>query len=155
MGLEIEKKFLVKKLVPLIATAKSISIRQGYIQAGKSGVVRIRLYGDKAFLTIKGKTIDSACPEYEYEIPVQDAEDMLSSLCKKPLIEKKRYLVEFKGFQWIIDEFFNENSGLIVAEIELEFRKQPFDIPPWADQEVTGDPKYYNASLISNPYSHW
>ncbi len=154
MGLEIERKFLLKKL-PSSLSSKGILISQGYIKNNRQGVVRVRLFGDKSFLTIKGETIDACCPEYEYEIPVQDAKEMLSKLCKKPLVEKKRYHIHFKGFEWTIDEFFNENKGLIMAEIELESKDQQFGIPDWIDMEVTGDSKYFNASLISNPFSKW
>jgi CYTH domain-containing protein len=93
--------------------------------------------------------------EYEYEIPGADAEAMLDDLCEKPLIEKMRYKIEFQGLVWEVDEFFGENQGLLIAEVELESEDQPFTKPEWVGEEVTGDPKYFNANLIHHPYSNW
>ncbi len=154
MGLEIERKFLLKKLPPTLKS-KGVLIKQGYIKNHKASVVRVRRLDNKGFLTIKGETLDGVCPEYEYGIPSQDADQLLDFFCRKPLIEKKRYQIENAGSQWIIDEFYNENKGLIIAEIELDSRDQEFEIPDWVDKEVTGDPKYFNASLIDTPYSKW
>jgi len=93
--------------------------------------------------------------EYEYEIPVEDANVLLDELCEKPIIEKNRYKIEFAGFIWEVDEFFGENKGLIVAEIELESEDQQFEKPEWVGDEVSGDPRYFNSNLIKNPYSSW
>jgi CYTH domain-containing protein len=93
--------------------------------------------------------------EYEYEIPGKEAEAMLNDLCEKPLIEKMRYKIEFKGLVWEVDEFFGENQGLILAELELESEDQKFIKPEWIGEEVTGDPKYFNANLIHHPYTKW
>lgn len=93
--------------------------------------------------------------EYEYEIPVEDANVLLNELCEKPIIEKNRYKIEFAGFIWEVDEFFGENEGLVVAEIELKSEDQQFEKPEWVGDEVSGDPRYFNSNLINNPYSSW
>ena len=109
----------------------------------------------RAFLTVKGITTGATRAEYEYEIPAADADAMLNDLCENPLVEKSRYKIDFDGFVWEVDEFFGENQGLIVAEIELESEDQKFEIPGWIGEEVTGDPKYFNSNLINNPYLKW
>ena len=154
MGIEIERKFLLtstswKELAP------GTSYRQGYLNSTKERTVRVRTIDDKGFLTIKGLSIGATRVEYEYEIPVADAEHLLDDLCEKPLIEKNRYKIAHGGFVWEVDEFFGENKGLIVAEIELESEDQSFDKPEWVGEEVTGDPRYFNSSLIKEPYSQW
>jgi len=93
--------------------------------------------------------------EYEYDIPENDAKEMLDDLCEKPIIEKNRYKIDFAGFIWEVDEFFGENQGLIVAEVELESEDQRFEKPEWIGDEVTGDPKYFNSNLVINPYIKW
>lgn len=154
MGIEIERKFLLtstswKELAP------GTSYRQGYLNSTKERTVRVRTIDDKGFLTIKGLSVGATRIEYEYEIPVADAEHLLDDLCEKPLIEKNRYKITYGGFVWEVDEFFGENKGLIVAEIELESEDQSFDKPEWVGEEVTGDPRYFNSSLIKEPYSQW
>jgi len=154
MGIEIERKFLLtsthwKELAP------GTSYRQGYLNSTKERTVRVRTIDDKGFLTIKGLSVGATRIEYEYEIPVADAEHLLDELCEKPLIEKNRYKITHRGFVWEVDEFFGENKGLIVAEIELESEDQSFDKPEWVGEEVTGDPRYFNSSLIKEPYSQW
>jgi CYTH domain-containing protein len=116
--------------------------------------VRVRTIEDKAYLTIKGIAIGAARLEFEYEIPRQDA-DALLDICEKPLIEKNRYKIAHGGFVWEVDEFFGENQGLIVAEIELQSEDQYFPKPDWVGPEVTTDPRYFNANLIKNPYTKW
>jgi CYTH domain-containing protein len=106
-------------------------------------------------LTVKGITTGASRPEYEYEIPVTDADEMLDELCERYLIEKKRYKIEYKGFIWEVDEFFGENQGLIVAEVELENEDQSYEKPEWIGDEVTGDPKYFNSNLVKDPYLKW
>ena len=154
MGIEIEKKFLLCG-----SSWRDIAVgseyRQGYLPAEIGCTVRVRLAGIKGYLTIKGKSIGAARPEYEYEIPAADAREMLDRLCRKPLIEKTRFKVEHRGFIWEIDEFTGENQGLLVAEIELEYEDQPFEKPEWIGREVTGDTRYFNARLVENPYSKW
>jgi adenylate cyclase len=152
MHTEIERKFLVTGNE--WRKAKSFSINQGYLTSEKGKTIRVRLAGEKAFLTIKGKRKGLARPEFEYEIPVSDAEQLLK-LCDGPIIEKKRYVVVFKGSKWEVDEFMGQNTGLIVAEIELKKEDQPFERPAWVGREVTGDPRYHNANLVSNPFSTW
>ena len=154
MAKEIERKFLVKGEV-WKALARGTRYRQGYLNSVKERTVRIRTVGDKAFLTIKGLTVAATRTEYEYEIPMADCNAMLDALAERPLIEKKRYKVDFGGLTWEIDEFFGENAGLIVAEVELKSEDQAFKKPDWIGDEVTGDPRYFNANLIKHPYSKW
>jgi CYTH domain-containing protein len=154
MGKEIERKFLVqgdawRKL------AKGTHYRQGYLSTVKERTVRVRTIDDQSFLTIKGISVGASRSEYEYEIPVVDANAMLDHLCERPLIEKFRYKIADQGHTWEIDEFEGENQGLIVAEIELGAENESFNIPEWIGKEVTGDPKYFNSNLIKNPYSRW
>ncbi len=154
MGVEIEKKFLLagndwKEL------AEGTSYRQGYLSSVKERTVRVRTIRDKGFLTIKGISVGATRLEYEYEIPFEEANELLNELCEKPLIEKNRYKVNLGEHTWEIDEFFGENEGLVVAEIELESEKQQFIKPPWVGEEVTGDPRYFNSNLINNPFKRW
>ena len=153
MGQEIERKFLVDG--EGWRTSQAMLYRQGYLNTAKERTVRIRLAGAKAFLTVKGVTQGATRDEFEYEIPVGDAEEMLDNLCERPLIEKRRYCVEHAGFTWEVDEFLGENEGLVVAEIELENESQSFKRPPWVGVEVTEDPRYFNANLVKNPYRNW
>lgn len=154
MAKEIERKFLVKGDA-WRSLAKGVPYRQGYLNSAKERTVRIRTVGDKAFLTIKGLTVGATRAEYEYEIPMADCNAMLDTLAEKPIIDKKRYKIQYEGLTWEIDEFFGENQGLIVAEVELQSEDQQFKKPEWIGQEVTGDPRYFNANLISNPYTKW
>ena len=154
MGTEIERKFLMKN-DSWRSLAKGTKYRQGYLNSTKERVVRVRTIDDKGFLTIKGITTGATRVEYEYEIPDVEATAMLDELCEKPLIEKNRYKIALGGFTWEVDEFFGENQGLIVAEVELESEDQTFEKPDWIGQEVTGDPKYFNSNLIQNPYLKW
>jgi CYTH domain-containing protein len=154
MGTEIERKFLVRD-DSFRSLAQGTRYRQGYLNSVKERVVRVRTIDDKGFLTIKGITTGATRAEYEYEIPVKEAEAMLDELCEQPLIEKNRYKIAHKGFIWEVDEFFGENRGLIFAEVELESEDQQFDKPDWITDEVTGDPKYFNSNLIQNPYKNW
>jgi adenylate cyclase len=154
MGKEIERKFLVEGDV-WRSQAMGTAYRQGYLNSAKERTVRIRTIDAKAFLTIKGLTVGATRSEYEYEIPVADCNAMLDALAEKPIIEKKRYKVPFAGLTWEIDEFFGENEGLIVAEVELESETQIFEKPEWAGEEVTADPRYFNSNLIKHPYTKW
>jgi len=154
MGTEIERKFLVRDNT-FRSLAQGTRYRQGYLSSTKERVVRVRTIDDKGFLTIKGITTGATRAEYEYEIPVKEAEAMLDGLCEKPLIEKDRYKIAHKGLIWEVDEFFGENQELILAEVELESEDQPYNKPEWITDEVTGDPKYFNSNLIQNPYKNW
>ena len=154
MGKEIERKFLIEGDA-WRSLARGIKYRQGYLNSVKERVVRVRTIDDKGFLTVKGITTGATRMEFEYEIPVADANAMLDELCERHLIEKKRYKIEFRGFIWEVDEFFGENQGLIVAEVELESEDQRYEKPEWIGDELTGDPKYFNSNLVQNPYLKW
>jgi adenylate cyclase len=154
MAQEIERKFLLAG-EGWRGLARGIGYRQGYLCASRERSVRVRIAGEKGSLTIKGETVGAARSEYEYEIPLEDAREMLDSLCPQPQIEKKRYTIFYRDFTWEIDEFSGLNQGLIVAEIELEREDQAFERPDWIGEEVTGDPRYYNAALCVAPYSTW
>lgn len=154
MSLEIERKFLVKD-ARYRSLGPRLSIRQGFLSTDKERVVRVRIHGKKAFLTIKGITKGISRAEYEYKLPITHAKFMLDHLCIQPIIEKFRYNVNIEGFTWEIDEFTGENEGLIIAEIELLKDDQQFPKPDWIGEEVTGDVRYYNASLVKNPYKSW
>jgi adenylate cyclase len=154
MAKEIERKFLVEGDA-WRALAKGTNYRQGYLNSAKERTVRVRTAEDKAFLTIKGLTVGATRAEYEYEIPFDEGKAMLDALAEKPLIEKKRYKIPAGGLTWEIDEFLGDNAGLIVAEVELKSEDQAFERPLWLGDEVTGDPRYYNANLIKKPFTRW
>jgi len=154
MGKEIERKFLIRG-EGWKSLTKGTAYRQGYLNSAKERTVRIRTIADKAFLTIKGLTVGATRAEYEYEIPLTDCNAMLDSLAEKPLIEKNRYKVPFAGLTWEIDEFFGDNAGLVVAEVELSSEGQGFEKPEWIGAEVTADPRYFNSNLIKHPYKNW
>jgi adenylate cyclase len=135
MGHEIERKFLVQGTDWKTGSGKHY--RQGYLSTVKERVVRIRTVDDRAYLTIKGVNVGARRPEYEYEIPVDEAAEMLDELCERPLIEKTRYKVEYGELTWEIDEFSGENEGLVVAEVELEHEDQPLDRPVWIGEDKT------------------
>ena len=146
MGKEIERKFLVKGST-FKKLAKPEYYRQAYFNTNPDFTIRIRITDDKAFLTIKGKTYNATRLEYEYEIPIADAEEMIEKFCRKPQIEKNRYKINFKGFLWEVDEFLGKNKGLVIAEIELTDPAEKFAKPGWVGEEVTGNPDYYNVNL--------
>lgn len=154
MAIEIERKFLVKG-----DTWRSLAVgviyRQGYISRSNDRTVRVRRAGDRAYLTIKGVAIGISRSEFEYEIPVADAEIMLTTLCDRPLIEKKRYRIPIGDLVWEVDEFLGENQGLIVAEVELQQVAQSIPLPDWIGEEVSGDPRYFNSNLVAHPFTHW
>lgn len=152
MAAEIERKFLVKK--GWRPQSKGVRIAQGYLSSVPERTVRVRVKGEKGYLTVKGRNEGIRRAEYEYEIPLADAEAMLS-LCEQPLIEKRRCLEPFDGFTWEVDVFAGANEGLIVAEIELPAEDTPFEKPAWLGAEVSGDARYYNSSLIRHPYRDW
>ena len=154
MGKEIERKYLIKD-DSWRECASGPTYRQGYLSTVKERTVRVRTIDDTGFLTIKGITIGATRREYEYEIPTEDANEMLDELCEKPIIEKTRFKIPHTGLTWEIDEFAGVNQGLIVAEVELESEDQNIDFPPWVGEEVSGDPRYFNSNLIANPYTNW
>jgi len=154
MAIEIEKKFLLTYL-PLALLTCGTFIRQGYMVNQKNRVIRIRLSRDRAFLTIKGPTRHNCRKEYEYPVPQKDATEMLQLFCNRLVIEKTRYSVVFKGFEWVVDVFSGDNKGLVVAEIELNSMNQAFEKPDWIGKEVSHDPRYFNSNLVKTPYSRW
>jgi adenylate cyclase len=154
MATEIERKFLLNGDA-WRALAAGTLYRQGYLNSAKERTVRIRTVGDKAFLTIKGITVGNTRAEYEYPIPFDECNAMLDNLAEKPLIEKKRYKIPLGGLTWEVDEFFGDNKGLVVAEVELASEDQKFDKPAWVGDEVSGDPRYFNSNLIKHPYTKW
>jgi adenylate cyclase len=153
MGLEIERKFLLKDDSWRGTVARSVPMRQAYL--GGAGVsVRVRIAGDKANLNIKQLRIGSSRDEFEYAIPMADAV-RLTELAQGGGTEKTRHYVYHAGMTWEIDEFHGENSGLVVAEIELDAPDQAFERPPWLGEEVTADERYYNVALARHPFGHW
>lgn len=154
MAKEIERKFLVLDDAWKRGVA-GVSYRQGYLSTVKERTVRVRTVGGKGFLTIKGVTVGVTRSEFEYTIPTADADALLNDLCEKPLIEKTRYKIQHAGLIWEIDEFFGENQGLVVAEVELNDEHQAIDRPTWVGKEVSGDPRYFNSNLIKTPFTQW
>lgn len=155
MAQEIERKFLVKgDFRPFVS--KSTRIVQGYLSSVPERTVRVRIKGDKGFLTIKGIGNQSGASRFEWEteISIQDAEALLN-ICEPGVIDKVRHLVKNGDLTFEVDEFFGENQGLILAEIELPSEDTPFEKPDWLGEEVTGDPRFYNSMLMKNPYTKW
>ncbi|MDA3907850.1 MAG: CYTH domain-containing protein [Sulfurimonas sp.] len=154
MALEIERKFLIDtdKLGKL---ENGYDIKQGYIQTKDETVIRVRVKGNGAFVTIKGGNIGATRLEYEYAIPVEDANEMLEKFCTKPILYKTRYLILHKKHTWEIDIFHKENDGLIVAEVELDSEDENVELPEWIVKEVTDEARYYNSNLLEHPYSEW
>ena len=154
MGKEIERKFLTKGEA-WRDLGEGLRYRQGYLSTAKERVVRVRTVGRRGYLTIKGISHGATRAEFEYPIPLEDAETLLNDLCQRPLVEKVRYRVTMGDLVWEIDEFEGVNQGLIVAEVELTREDQPLPLPPWIGEEVTDDPRYFNANLIAHPYITW
>ncbi len=155
MAQEIERKFLVKgDFRPFVS--KSTRIVQGYLSSVPERTVRVRIKGDKGYLTIKGIGSQSGASRFEWEkeISVEDA-DALLKICEPGVIDKVRHLVKNGDLTFEVDEFFGENQGLVIAEIELPSEDTPFEKPSWLGEEVTGDPRYYNSMLMKNPYTRW
>ena len=156
MAQEIERKFLVKGDFKPFVT-KSTRITQGYLSSVPERTVRIRIKGEKGFITIKGIGNASGASRFEWEkeISVEEAKSLLE-LCEPGIIDKTRYIVpEESGLRFEVDEFYGDNDGLTVAEIELPTEDQPFTKPEWLGEEVTGDVKYFNSMLMKNPYKNW
>jgi CYTH domain-containing protein len=154
MAIEIERKFLVNG-EKWRSLASGIPYRQGYICTQKEAVVRVRIVGDRGYLTIKGLSRGNSRAEFEYPIPLSDAQTMLQTMCEPPLIEKTRYLIKHRELIWEVDEFWGENAGLIIAEVELTSENQVIDLPEWVGREVSHDPRYFNSNLIKYPFSQW
>lgn len=152
MSTEIERKFLVRGTD--WRQGAPVRLRQGYLNRDKERTVRVRIAGSRAYLTIKGLTRGVSRPEFEYEIPLQDGEALLT-LCDGLPLEKDRYTLQHAGATWEVDEFLGANAGLVIAEIELNDERQEFERPGWLSTEVTDDPRYFNSSLIAAPYRTW
>ncbi len=155
MATEVERKFLVAASGWREGATSTTRYRQGYLARADAVTVRVRVAGAEAWLTIKGPSEGVSRAEFEYVIPVEEAEQLLSEHCVRPLIEKTRHLVTFAGHVWEVDEFDGDNAGLVVAEVELEHADAPVELPPWAGEEVSHLPRYFNAALVSYPYCAW
>ncbi len=153
---EIERKYLVVDDSFKELSHKQTRITQGYLSSVPERTVRVRVKGDKGFLTIKGIGSASGASRFEWEreISTEDAEALME-ICEPGVIDKTRYLVDYGGLTFEVDEFYGDNQGLVVAEAELESEEQSVDKPAWVGEEVTGDAKYYNSMLMKNPYSKW
>jgi len=154
MGVEIERKFLLAGEA-WRSLGQPVLLRQGYLSSDPERVVRVRTEGDTGTMTIKGRSAGATRGEWEYVIPLADANELLERLCQKPLIEKYRRRIAVGRHTWEVDEFLGENQGLMFAEIELSSEDEAFDKPAWIGAEVTHDRRYFNSSLITFPYSKW
>ena len=156
MANEIERKFLVKNDTDIDALGNPTRITQGYLSSVKERTVRVRVKGDKGFLTIKGIGNKSGTTRYEFEkeITLQEANDLMN-ICEPGVIDKTRTNVSVGSHTFEVDCFFGDNEGLIVAEVELSSEDEVFEKPEWLGEEVTGDPKYYNSMLMKTPYKEW
>jgi adenylate cyclase len=154
VGTEIERKFLVND-PSILDSVAGTAYRQGYLSTDPDRTVRVRRAGDHGFVTIKGRGEGASRPEYEYEIPVADADELIDRLALRPIVEKVRHRLETGGLTWEIDVFGGENEGLILAEVELPSEDHAFEVPVWAGDDVTDDPRYYNANLVEHPYRTW
>ncbi len=154
MGIEIERKFLVEGDGWKSAAEEGLACRQGYLDSGQGATVRVRIIGREAFLTIKGATTGITRSEFEYEIPVSDAAELLK-LCGDAIVEKRRHFIKHSGMIWELDVFSGANTGLIMAEIELDSERQPFVLPEWVGEDVSSDPRYRNVYLARHPFGNW
>ncbi len=155
MTREIERKFLVRGEQWRSLSDEGCFVRQGYLATGANSSVRVRVAGRGAWICVKGATVGVSRPEFEYRVPLADAEEMLGRLCEGPLIEKTRYRVSVGDHVWEIDVFHGDNAGLVVAEVELGGDDEHFLRPDWIGEEVSHDPRYYNACLSRHPYREW
>lgn len=155
MASEVERKFLVSDDSWQAGVTSSQRMRQGYLPGMETASVRLRISGDRAHLNIKSATLAVSRLEYDYPVPLADAEEMLERLCQRPFIDKTRHHVPHGGHLWEVDVFHGDNAGLVVAEIELASPDEPFVRPPWLGEEVSHDPRYYNVCLVTHPYKDW
>ena len=155
MATEIERKFLILNQDWQEHIGAEAHIAQGYLASNEFSSTRIRIQDDKANINIKSATLGISRTEFEYVIPVDDAQQMINDLCVKPVIEKTRYFVRHNKHTWEIDVFSGDNEGLIVAEIELSSADEAFETPSWIGEEVSNDARYYNVCLVKNPYKTW
>ena len=154
MPIEIERKFLIKNNTWKKYVSQSIIINQGYLNSEPERTVRVRVHGDQGILTIKGKNNNVTRAEFEYSVPLGDAQKMLL-MCEQPLIQKTRHIVTVDQHTWEIDIFEGENKGLQIAEIELQSEDEAFTRPDWLGDEVSSDSRYYNSALIAHPFATW
>lgn len=155
MAVEIERKFLVDPAAwEAFPKDKPHYLRQGYLFKDLVKTARVRVSDETGYLTIKGKTVGISRAEYEFEIPKEEAEELMTRFCET-VVSKHRYIIPYEGKIWEVDVFLGENEGLVVAEIELIEEKEAFELPPFITQEVTGVRKYYNSQLAASPYKYW
>ena len=155
MATEIERKFLLRDDGWQAKADDGEFIRQGYLAGSEKSSIRVRVTDDKANLNIKSATLDVTRQEYEYDIPLAEANELLNTLCEGPLIEKIRYHVRHGNHLWEVDVFSGDNEGLVVAEIELASAEEAFEKPDWLGEEVSNDKRYYNVCLVKHPYKDW
>ncbi len=155
MGVEIERKFLLRSDAWREEADEGVYFHQGYLSTTPERVVRVRQMGERAVVTIKGKGDGIVRPEFEYDIPLEDAQAMLGQLCLQPTIEKRRHTLRSGPHTWEIDVFDGENQGLVVAEIELSSVSETFEKPDWLGDEVSDDSRYLNSNLIAKPFKTW
>lgn len=155
MGLEIERKFLLRSEAWRAQARSRVLMRQGYLSSGGRCSIRARIAGEQAWLNMKAKRSGMTRLEYEYPIPVGEANEILDELCDGPLVEKYRHEVAIGAHVWEIDEFLGDNAGLVVAEIELASESETFERPDWLSDEVTSDERYYNFNLAKHPFKLW
>jgi len=155
VGKEIEHKYLLKSDEWREHAAGGVLYRQGYLSTDPKRSVRVRVAGGKAFVTVKGKAKGASRDEYEYPIPIKDGEQLLRTLCVRPLIEKTRHTVREEKLTWEIDEFAGANRGLVIAEVEVPGRRSKVVKPGWVGREVTADPRYSNINLVKCPFKKW
>ncbi len=155
MALEIERKFLVTSQAWRQSSTRSRHFRQGYLARADRASVRVRSDGEQAWLNIKAAVAGASRAEFEYPVPIGDAEVMLTTLCADALVEKTRFWVPYAEHTWEVDVFEGANAGLVVAEVELGAVDEPVALPPWVGREVTEDVRYYNNYLAMKPYATW
>ena len=153
-GIEIERRFLLKNDAWKAVAGAPCLMSQGYLSVEKERIIRLRIIGNRAWLTLKGYISDVSRSEFEYEIPVADAQTMMDTMCPFRL-EKHRHEVSYQGFVFEIDEYFGDNAPLIVAELELPAEDTPFPRPDWLGEEITSDGRFTNAYVSKHPYSQW
>lgn len=155
MSIEIEHKFLVTNDDWRRQATHTVHYQQGYLHSDARSSIRIRISATEAWLNLKSATIGNHRHEYEYPIPLEDAQEILQKLCKKPIIDKTRHFIRFEHHTWEVDEFHGDNQGLVVAEVELSSLNETFAKPAWLGMEVTNDLRYYNNNLSLSPYKTW
>ena len=155
MGIEIERKFLLKNDSWRDHYTKKMELRQAYLSRSKDCTVRVRVADEDAWITVKGKAENISRSEFEYLIPKADAENMLMEFAADNIVEKIRYFIDYEGSEWVVDEFFGRNRGLVLAEIELKSEEVIFEKPAWLGEDVSNDYRYCNSNLSQNPYENW